>query len=111
MTIDHVIMKIVIVQNGWVSQELHWWFVKNHLRDHGCNARFVISLPYVLQFVTQRLCTFILNTLKCHAHVVIYNHLVSIGVCCESLEMDFQCVANGVDRPRLQKKLCDCYGC
>lgn len=106
MIIDHV-----IIHNGLISHKIYLWFVKNHLRDQGCNARFVISLSYVLQFVVQGLCIFILNTLKCHAHVSIYNHLMSIAMCRDSLGMVFQCVANGVYRPQLQEKRHDCYGC
>lgn len=35
----------------------------------------------------------------------VHNHLVSIGVCRESLNMAYQCVANEMSKPQLQKNL------
>ena len=65
-------VEIATAPNGLVLHQLLLWLVKTCLRNLSLNARFVVPLPYVLQFVMQELNVFIPNHQACPKFVFIW---------------------------------------
>ena len=84
------VVEIAIASNELVFHQLLFWLVKALLRNLGLNGRFVVHFPYVLQLVMQELYTFIPSCRTCPELLSIW---MSIGVCCESMNIAYQYVA------------------